>query len=104
MTKNVREREVETTNGLGHTAERGMENLKASISRRPELQGWLLLAAGSLLFIYAVRPEWLPFLNYVLIGIAIYLFLYGAYQAHLIERVTELVNWIRAKFSGGSKR
>ncbi len=95
------ERDVkETSNGLAH----GVENIKATITRRPELQGWLFVGAGALLLLHTLRPEWVPFLNYILIGFAVYLLLYGSAKAHLVERTSEIINWVRDRFGGTKKR
>lgn len=71
--------------------------VKETLSRRPEVQGWLLIGAAILLALYLLGIFTTLF-NYVLLGIAAYLFVYGALKVHLGQKVSRAIEWGRSKF------
>jgi large-conductance mechanosensitive channel len=92
--QNKHESQQEIPNGLAQ----GVENLKSTISHRPELQGWLLFSGGVVLLLYGFGL--LSIVNYVIIALGIYLVLYGGYRAHFAHRAKEVFNWVSQQLGG----
>lgn len=83
----------ETSNGIAHDVEATM---RANLSGRPELQGWISFASGIILLLHAFG--YFHFINYVIIAIGAYLLFMGASKAHLIEKINNVYKWLRNKF------
>jgi hypothetical protein len=60
-----------------------------------EVQGYLLIAGGILLFLYT--RGYLTFLNYALMAGALALILYGARQSRLLDKAQDLIQRIRTR-------
>ncbi len=71
--------------------------LKAQLQRKPYAQGWLFISIGLLLFIHVFIG--IRFLNQIIVGVAIALFIAGAREVHLGERIKKNFNWIKHKLN-----
>lgn len=67
------------------------------LRNKPMLQGWLLIVLSIILFLYTIG--YFAFLHFVIIAIAVYLFLKGASQVNLFQKIEDIYLWIKSKIS-----
>lgn len=94
MTKNTRTEETHTRNGVEHGTH-AKSSTSYTTMHRSELMGYGSIVVGLILLAYTAG--WLPFVNWVVALGAVALVVYGAREAHLVEKTHELVQRMRKK-------